>query len=127
PHRGVSGEDGVLVVAAEERGLDLLALVLVGVVVHRAPSVYPAEIAVHDRQAGDEAVAESGPGPGGAGGRARTGRPGPARSFARGSRRPPSRARSRASGGTARESATRLGCGSAPARSRHRPRGAPPP
>src|SRR5206468_2921259 len=41
----------------------LLALVFVGVVVHRARSVYPAEIAVHDREAGDEAVAENRPGP----------------------------------------------------------------
>ena len=54
----VRGQHTLLVLPAEERDLDLLALVLVGVVLHRAVSVYPREGAVPDSEADVAAVVQ---------------------------------------------------------------------
>src|SRR6266511_4270791 len=54
----VCGQHALLVLPAEERDLDLLALVRVGVVLHRAASVYPREGAVPDGDADVAAVVQ---------------------------------------------------------------------
>src|SRR6266496_1254999 len=56
----VRGQHALLVLPAEERDLDLLALVLVGVVLHRAASVYPREGTVPDGDADVAAVVQVG-------------------------------------------------------------------